>query len=354
MITIISSRNANVQPPSTQRGNELVVRLWRGLLGLLALIVILALAGAIYQVVATAMDQRTYPPPGQLVDVGDYKLHIYCVGEGSPPVILDAVGGGSSAQWALVQSEIAATTRVCAYDRAGFGWSDPGPGPRDAHQQVSELHTLLTNAGIAGPYVLVGYSYGGRVTRVYAAQYPGEVVGLVSVDAGIPYEDPSFPQEYHAEYAAEERMINSLRWLAPLGVVRLLLTVGLGPEAEDYDLPAPQRAESKIFNATTKFWQSMAGQFAAMPETDAQERAVKSLGDMPLVVLSAALPADKTRQAWNEFNVKLAGLSSNSDYRLIEGATHMSLALKQQHAQQTSAAILEVIEAVRTGQPLAQ
>jgi pimeloyl-ACP methyl ester carboxylesterase len=192
------------------------------------------------------------------------------------------------------------------------------------------------------------------VARVYAAQYADEVVGLVSVDAGIPYQDPSFPQEYHAEYAAEEQMINNLRWLAPLGVVRLALAFGLGPEAEDYDLPAPQRAESKIFNATTKFWQSMAGQMAAMPETGAQERAVKSLGDMPLVVLSATLPVDETRRAWNEFNVELAGLSSNSDYRSVDGATHMSLALKQQHAQQTSAAILDVVEAVRTGEPLAQ
>jgi pimeloyl-ACP methyl ester carboxylesterase len=289
-----------------------------------------------------------------MVDVGGYKLHITCAGEGSPTVILDAVGGGSSTQWALVQPEIAATTRVCAYDRAGFGWSELGPEPRDAHQQVRELHTLLANADVAGPYVLVGHSYGGRVARVYAGQHLDEVAGLVLVDTGILYQDPSFPQEYHAEYAAETRMINSLRWLAPVGVVRLLLTVGLGPEAEDYDLPAPQRAESKIFNATTKFWQSMAGQFAAMSETSTQERAVKSLDDIPLVVLSATLPADQTRRVWNEFSAELADLSSNSDYRLVNGATHMSLALKQEHAQHVSTAILDVVQVVHTGQPLAR
>jgi hypothetical protein len=115
-----------------------------------------------------------------------------------------------------------------------------------------------------------------------------------------------------------------------------------------------QEQSSKTFNMTTKFWQNLAGQYDAMPETDAQERAVKSLGDMPLVVLSATRPADETRQAWNEFSVELAGLSSNSDYRLVDGATHMSLALKQEHAQQTSTAILDVVEVVRTGQPLAQ
>jgi pimeloyl-ACP methyl ester carboxylesterase len=335
-------------------GNKWVVWLWRGLLGVLPFVVILALVGAIYQAIATQIDQRTYPAPGQLVDVGGYKLHIYCAGAGSPTVVLDAVGGGSSAQWALVQPEIAATTRVCAYDRAGFGWSELGPEPRDAHQQVRELHTLLANAEVAGPYMLVGHSYGGRVARVYAAQYPDEVVGLVLVDTGQLYQDPRYPPEVQAEYAAEEQMIRTVRWLAPFGIARLLLAVGLGPAAEDYDLPAPQRAESKIFNATTKFWQSMAGQYKAMPETDAQERAVKSLGDMPLAVLSATLPADKTRRAWNEFSAELAGLSSNSDYRLVDGATHMSLALKREHAQQTSAAILDVVEAVRTGQPLAQ
>jgi pimeloyl-ACP methyl ester carboxylesterase len=348
---------SKVQSPPTRRGNKLVVWLGRSLLGLLVLIVILALAGAVYQAIATAMDRRNYPAPGQMADVGGYKLHIYCVGdrrEGNPTVILDAVGGGSSAQWALVQPEIAATTRVCAYDRAGLGWSELGPEPRDAHQQVRELRTLLANADVAGPYVLVGHSYGGRVARVYAAQYPDEVVGLVLVDTGQLYQDPRYPPEVQAEYAAEEQMIHTVRWLAPIGIARLLLTVGLGPAAEDYDLPAPQRAESKTFNATTKFWQSMVGQYEAMPETDVQERAVKSLGDMPLVVLSATLPADETRRAWNEFSAELAGLSSNSSHRLVDGATHMSLTLKQEHAQQTSAAILQVVEAARTGQPLVQ
>jgi pimeloyl-ACP methyl ester carboxylesterase len=322
-------------------------------LGLLAFVVILALSGVIYQFIASAIDQRNYPPPGQMVDVGGYKLHLYCLGEGSPTVILDAVGGGSSTQWALVQPEIAATTRVCAYDRAGFGWSELGPEPRDAHQQARELHTLLANGDVAGPYVLVGHSYGGRVARVYAAQYPNEVVGMVLVDTGQLYQDRRYPPEAHAEYAAEEQMIRTVRWLAPFGVARLLLTMGLGPEAEDYDLPAPQRVQAKTFNMTTKFWQSLVGQYAAMPQTDAQERAVKSLGDMPLVVLSATLPADETRRAWNEFSAELAGLSSNSRYRLVDGTTHMSLALRWQDAQVTSAAILEVVEAVRTGQSLA-
>lgn len=354
MNTITFFKRTDGQPQEIQPRNRVVLWLWRGLLGFLAFIVILALVGTIYQLIATEIDQHNYPPPGQMVDVGGYKLHLHCIGEGSPTVILDAVGGGSSTQWALVQPEIASTARVCAYDRAGFGWSEPGPEPRDAHQQARELRTLLVNAGVTGPYVLVGHSYGGRVARVYAAQYPDEVEGMVLVDTGQLYQDLRYPPEAHAEYAAEEQMIRTVRWLAPVGIARLLLAMGLGPEAEEYDLPAPQRTQARTFNVTTKFWQSLVGQYAAMPQTDAQERAVKSLGDMPLVVLSATVPADETRRAWNEFSAELATLSTNSRHRLVEGSTHMSLALKQQDAQVTSTAILEVVEAVRMGQPLAR
>src|SRR6185503_15925025 len=164
----------------------------RALLGLLALLLALATTGAIYQAVATAIDQRTYPPPGQLVDVGGYRLHIDCMGEGSPTVILDHVGAASSAQWGLVQPDIAKTTRVCAYDRAGFGWSEPGPARRDGQQMAHELHVLLHKAGIAGPYVLVGHSWGGLITHIFAAAYRDEVAGIAWVEALHP---DNFPRK---------------------------------------------------------------------------------------------------------------------------------------------------------------
>jgi hypothetical protein len=137
----------------------------RILLGLAVAPIALGVIGSIYQAIATEIDQRNYPPPGQLVDVGGYKLHLYCTGEGSPTVILDALFPGTDSNWVWVQPKIAKTTRVCAYDRAGHGWSDSGPEPRDAEQQARELHTLLTNAGIAGPYILVGHSLGGLSVR---------------------------------------------------------------------------------------------------------------------------------------------------------------------------------------------
>src|ERR671921_8443 len=166
---------------STSRG--IMRRIGKVLLWLVVVLLVLAVAGAIYQAIATELAERAYPPPGEMVDVGGYRLHINCVGQGSPTVVLDAGSGGFSAQWVRVQREVSDTTRVCAYDRAGMGWSQRGPDPRDAKQISSELHTLLGKAGIEGPYVLVGHSYGGLYMQTYAARYPDEVAGVALVDS---------------------------------------------------------------------------------------------------------------------------------------------------------------------------
>ena len=144
----------------------------RALAGLALIVVALALTGVAYQGIATMVDAHRYPPPGRLVDVGGYRLHVYCTGSGRPTVVLDALFPGTVSNWAWVQPQIARTTRVCAYDRAGLGWSDRGPGPRDARQHARELHTLLTRAQITGPYVLVGHSLGGLSVREFAEEYP--------------------------------------------------------------------------------------------------------------------------------------------------------------------------------------
>ena len=146
---------------SSTTSRTIMRRIWRLLLGLVVALLALAVAGAIYQSIATERAERAYPPPGEMVDVGGYSLHINCVGQGSPTVLLDAGSGGFSAQWVRVQQEVSGTTRVCAYDRAGMGWSEMGPDPRDAKRITGELHALLEGAGIEGPYVLVGHSFGG-------------------------------------------------------------------------------------------------------------------------------------------------------------------------------------------------
>src|SRR4051794_16226399 len=169
------------------RGRRVLRGIGRTLATLFGLIVVLGLVGAIYESMAEAADVRAYPPPGQMVDVGGYRLHINCVGTGSPSVVIDAGWGDWSASWSSwVQPEAAKTTRVCTYDRAGMGWSEAGPLPRTAETFARELHTLLHNARIPAPYVLVGHSAGGLTARVFAHAYAAEVAGVVLIESMSP------------------------------------------------------------------------------------------------------------------------------------------------------------------------
>src|ERR671916_1883264 len=195
MQTKAPSHQTDRHSQGTPRRRGLRSWVWRGLVWMLLGLLALAVIGAIYQAIATQIDQRTYTPPGEVVDVGDHSLHINCIGEGSPTVILEAASGGMSAHWVRVQQQLAKTTRVCAYDRAGLGWSESGPELRDARQVSSELHTLLEGAaGTEGPYVLVGHSYGGLYARMYAARYSEEVAGVVLVDSSHPEQFTRSPE----------------------------------------------------------------------------------------------------------------------------------------------------------------
>src|SRR5918998_3069707 len=185
---------------SSSKSRGIMRRIWRPLLGLVVVLLVLAVLGAIYQAIATELAERAYPPPGEMVDVGGYRLHINCVGQGSPTVVLDAGSGGMSAQWVRVQQEVSGSTRVCAYDRAGMGWSEMGPDPRDAERITGELHTLLEGADIEGPCVLVGHSFGGMYMQTYAARYPDEVAGVGLVDSSTDPDQFSQPPEAQDSY----------------------------------------------------------------------------------------------------------------------------------------------------------
>jgi pimeloyl-ACP methyl ester carboxylesterase len=182
----VPPRQTEQQSQGAQPKRRLGSWIRRGLVWLVAGLLALAVIGAIYQVVATQIDQRAYPPPGEMVNVNGHLMHINCVGRGSPTVILESGLGNMSADWANIQPEVAKTTRVCSYDRAGTGWSEPGPTPRDPKQIAHELHTLLGKAGIDGPYVLVGQSFGGLYVRMYADLYPKEIAGMLLVDSSHP------------------------------------------------------------------------------------------------------------------------------------------------------------------------
>jgi pimeloyl-ACP methyl ester carboxylesterase len=328
-------------------------RIWRALLGLVVVLLVLAVLGAIYQAIATELAERAYPPPGEMVDVGGYSLHINCVGQGSPTVVLDAGSGGFSAQWVRVQQEVSGTTRVCSYDRAGMGWSEMGPDPRDAKQITSELHTLLGKAGIEGPYVLGGHSFGGMYMQTYAHRYPDEVAGVVLVDSST---DPDqFSQRQKAQDSNEPQKQRSavvsqlvrfgVSLPARLGIVRLLSK--LDPASPE--LPQQQREQIDALTPSTRQFTTSILEFLAPTQT-LRLGSPGSLGNKPLAVVTAG----ESEPSWLKRQDELATLSSNSIHHVVKGATHTSLLYDRSDSQATSTAIDEVVAAVRNDQPLAR
>ena len=204
------------------------VRVSKILSGSVLLGSVLLLSGAGYQVVATQRDKRKYRNSGEFVDVGGHRLHLRVAGEdrGLPTVVMENGLGFPSLTWTWVQREVARYTRVVAYDRAGTGWSEFGPEPRDARRLVEELHAALCAESLSGPYVLVAHSLGGLLARVFADRYAEEVAGMVLVDSSHPDEFERSPSQRRG-LPKVKQMVKLFRLLAHLGVLRLgFLTVG--------------------------------------------------------------------------------------------------------------------------------
>ena len=199
-----------------------LARIGRIFLWLVIILALLLAAGYVYQRQTTAADFKQFPAPGQRVDVGGFSLHIYCTGEGSPTVVVDAGNGDFSVGWSGIQPEVAKSTRICTYDRAGYGWSDPSPSPRTAKVMAEELHALLVNAGIEPPYVLVGHSLGGYNVRMFADLYPDEVAGMVLVDSAHEDQLKRLPPEYVSLEASKGIILSVMQFMARFGILRML------------------------------------------------------------------------------------------------------------------------------------
>ena len=295
--------------PRWRRVSERIV-LW--------LIVIVAAAtgaSAIFNAVATRHFFVGHPVPGKFYAVDGYRMHLYCTGQGSPTVILDAGLGFDSLIWANIQPELSKATRVCSYDRAGFGWSDPRPDPRDADHIVAELHGLLSAAAIAGPIVLIGHSIAGLYIRDYAARYPANVAGLVFVDASTPLQDDRFPAELTKEASWFE--LFKLKWISVLGIPRLMgqCTNGQGISGLAGQMVAEDQCRCSLVAAVEE-------ESDAFRQSGNETIHTGPFGDLPILIFSqdpdlpapelSAKTAKQVSMIWNEMQEDLKRLSTHS------------------------------------------
>ena len=344
-------------PPNDTPKRGCLFQVARGLLAMVILIVALNLLGIAYQQAAEASDRQVYPPPGQLVDVGGFRMHIYCTGAGSPTVILEAGTGESTLDWSLVQPGIAETTRVCAYDRAGYGWSDSGTHPRTSQQVAADLHTLLTNAEIAPPYVLVGHSVGAYHNQAYIAQYPDEIVGVVLVDPpGTEYFTQSGQSD--EDVAAYSIGINSsglriLRFLSTVGVVRLTnLTATIDPVMND--LPADVQPAYTASLSQTRYFASLE------EESEIYASNLRYAGglppfssELPLVILTRDWSAATYASASTDRDDQFAYAARWPNARIVtaEGSDHFIAVRRPDLVIQS---VDDVVKSARSGTSLEQ
>ena len=318
---------------------------------LVGLILVVLLAGLVYQFVATRLAYQEYPAPGEMVAVSGHGMQLYCAGKarGGPTVVMDSGIGGGVLDWQTVQPKVAKFARVCSYDRSGLGWSESGPKPRTSPRIVKELHALLENAGVGGPYVLVGHSFGGANVQLYAAEYPKEVAGMVLVDSALDSRVLDKDLRDAAEGATPSPL--TLKAMAPLGIVRLLSGgSGEGGPPEGFG-----EERNAIYNSTRHIY-AFADESATINESVAEATdAAPSLGEKPLIVLSAGSrqypgftkgQAKRFNERANRFEAGLPELSQNSKLVVAKDSAHY---IQFDRPGLVVDAIRRVVEAARDG-----
>jgi len=304
--------------------------------------VALGAIGGTYET-ALADDQPASTAPGSLLDVGGHRLHLYCTGTGGPTVVLEGGLGGMSAGWARIRGDVERSSRVCAYDRAGQGWSDDVDGPQDGLAVAADLHTLLVRAGEPGPYVLVGHSAGGPYVMTFAAQYPDEVAGMVLLDSMSPYEFDDLPG-FAGEQSMMRRGLGVLPSLARLGAGRVL------PTSVWSSLPEPAASQVQTFASSPRGMRNQRDEQSMYRTVFAQAKALTSLDDKPLVVVTATETMHK-HDEWAGLQDRLVALSTNSQHRVAD-ATHAGLIDDEESVGSSAQAIAGVVRSVRTGRPV--
>ena len=287
---------------------------------LLSITVIAVVLGAIYQKLGTRIDRKRFPPPGRLIDLGTHRLHLVDEGQGSQTVVFESGLMSTVLSWQGIRSELATTFRVVTYDRAGMGWSDPGPLPRTADQIVDELHSLLERAAIPPRYILVGHSFGGLTMPLFAARYPSEVAGMVLVDPVVPLEwNPPSPNDRKririgSKVCRRAAVLSRCGLLRIVGFLirsgakqmgnRLVRLISRGAPADSastsspwfWSLPGNERTMASVFWTQEKFCVAMASQLESLPASAASVAARGNFSDQPVVFMSAAVTPEHRRQ----------------------------------------------------------
>jgi pimeloyl-ACP methyl ester carboxylesterase len=311
-------------------------------------IAVLALAsiGGGYQTLGEAADAKAYPMPGQLIDVGGHRLHLRCTGAGTPTVVLEPGAGEMSSNLGWIAPAVARNTRVCVYDRAGRGWSEPASTAQDGAQITADLHTLLQRGHVPGPYVLAGHSFGGLYVLTFAARYPDEVAGMVLVDSTAPA-SAARPGAASLGHGGSSNGLSRVSALvsaaARLGLGRLYARSSFG------SLPPRSRDEVRASVATPSTLRSTIDEYVQANASTQEAASLRNFADKPLIVLTAGSGSDATHLADQNH---LATLSTNSVHRVIDGATHEDLITDQEDAAATTQAILDVVASVRSPERL--
>ena len=266
---------------------RLLRRIKKILLGIMGLLLIAALAGTSYRWLADRRDLAKTPPPGRLVDVGGHRLHIWCTGSvepGTPAVLLDSGLGGGAFSWAHLAPEVAKFTQTCTYDRAGMGYSDPGPTPRTSGQIAKELAALIQNSGITRPVILVGLSFGGFNTRIVASERPDLVAGLVLVSASHENQGERYAAAGVPSGKPPDAIVKLGRIAAFSGILRLMgVTLGAPPEGRH-----SQVREFVLATAyRTSRYYAMGDELEHTRESGLEVAATRRQLTIPLVVVSA-------------------------------------------------------------------
>ncbi len=353
MTTSTAANGVKIQQLMVQHKRGCMFYVRRGLMLFGIILIVLALFGATYQTIATETDKATYPQRGQFYSINGHQMNIYCTGEGNPTVVLEAGGVANSLWWYRVQGQLEKHTRVCAYDRAGQGWSEPAAGSRDALTLVRELHSLLEQAGGSAPYIMAGHSVGAILTRIYAQQYPEQVSGIVLVDSGLLIPKQFASQSEFESWKSSNDILQAMLWgMTRFGVVRLMMPAAF----QGWGFPTDIASELAALRSSNQVFDSdYAERLPARWALNEASAAAEHLGNLPMVVLWGTEGLNFSAadlEHLHDFQREIATYSTNSVFRNVEGADHGSILGNEQYAQQVSNAVLDVIKAAQTGERL--